>query len=62
VWELGDNFSGSSASINCLKEFQGGGAKGLKGHLAGKSGNISPCTKCPLDIRNYLRELQRVQE
>jgi hypothetical protein len=35
----------------------------LKKHLAGKYGNISRCSKCPPDIRNYfLRELQRIRE
>jgi hypothetical protein len=34
----------------------------LKEHLAGKSKNISRCSKCPPNIRNYLRELQRVRE
>jgi hypothetical protein len=46
-----------------LKEFRGVGATRLKEHLAGKSGNISRCTKCPPDIRNYfVRELQRIGE
>jgi hypothetical protein len=40
-----------------------GGATRLKEHLAEKSGNVSWCTKCPSNIRNYfLRELQMVQE
>jgi hypothetical protein len=34
----------------------------LKEHLAGKGGNISRCNKCPSNIRNYLRELQRTRE
>jgi hypothetical protein len=34
----------------------------LKEHLAGKGGNISRCNKCPPNIRNYLRELQRTRE
>jgi hypothetical protein len=46
-----------------VKEFHGGGATRLKEHLAGKSGNVARCTKCPPDIREYfLRELQRVRE
>jgi hypothetical protein len=37
-----------------------GGAR-LKDHLAGKSGNVTRCTKCPPNIREYfLCELQRV--
>jgi hypothetical protein len=36
---------------------RGGGTR-LKEHLAGKCGNISRCSKCPPDIRNYfLHEL-----
>jgi hypothetical protein len=46
----------------CVKEFHGGGVTRLKEHLAEKSGNVTRCTKCPSDIRNYfLRELQRIQ-
>jgi hypothetical protein len=46
-----------------VKEFHDGGATRLKERLAGKSGNVARCTKCPPDIRNYfLRELQRVRE
>jgi hypothetical protein len=40
-----------------------GRATRLREHLAGKSGNVSRCTKCPHDIWNYfLCELQRVRE
>jgi hypothetical protein len=46
-----------------LKEFRGSGSTRLNEHLAEKNWNISWCTKCPLDIRNYfLRDLQRVRE
>jgi hypothetical protein len=40
-----------------------GGATRLNEHLVGKSGNISRCTKCPPNIRNYfVHELQRIRE
>jgi hypothetical protein len=61
VWEHAENlFSGFKCKY-CVKEFRGGGDIRLKEHLAGKSGNVAQCTKCPPDIREYfLRELQRV--
>jgi hypothetical protein len=59
VWEHGENLFLGFKCRYCLKEFQGGGATRFKEHLAGKSGNISRCTKCPPDIQNYfVRELQ----
>jgi hypothetical protein len=63
VWEHGENlFSGFKCKY-CVKEFRGGGTTRLKEHLAGKSGNIARCTKCPPNIREYfLRELQRARE
>jgi hypothetical protein len=62
VWKHGENlFSGFKCKY-CVKEFRGGGATRLKEQLARKSGNIVRCTKCPPDIQNYLRELQRVRE
>jgi hypothetical protein len=63
VWDHGENLCPGSKYKYCLKEFRGGGATRLKEHLAGKSGNVARCTKCPPDIRNYfLCELQRVRE
>jgi hypothetical protein len=61
VWEHGENLFPGFKCKYCLKEFQEGGAARLKDHLAGKSGNVSWCTKCPSDIRYYfLHELQGV--
>jgi hypothetical protein len=63
VWKHGENLFPGFKCKYCLKEFLGGGATRLKEHLVGKSGNISRCTKCPPDIRNYfLCDLQRVRE
>jgi hypothetical protein len=63
VWEHGKNLFPGFKCKYCLKEFWGGGAARLKEHLAGKSRNISRCTKCPPDIRNYfVCELQRIRE
>jgi hypothetical protein len=63
VWEHGDNLFPRFKCKYCVKEFRGGGDTRLKEHLAGKSGNIAWCTKCPPNIRNYfLRELQWVRE
>jgi hypothetical protein len=63
VWEHGENLFPGFKCRYCLKEFRGGGATRFKEHLAGKSGNIFLCTKCPPDIRNYfVRELQRIRE
>jgi hypothetical protein len=63
VWEHGENLFPGFKCRYCLKEFRGGGATRLKEHLAGKSGNISRCTKCPPDIQNYfVRELQMIRE
>jgi hypothetical protein len=47
VWEHGENLFPGFKCKYCLKEFRGCGATRLKEHLAGKSGNISWCTKCP---------------
>jgi hypothetical protein len=61
VWGHGENLFVGFKCKYCLKEFRGGGATRLNEHLAGKSRNVSRCTKCPLDIRNYfVHELQRV--
>jgi hypothetical protein len=60
VWEHGENLFLRFKCKYCVKEFCGGGATRLKEHLMEKSENVSRCTKCPLDIRNYLRELQRL--
>jgi hypothetical protein len=63
VWEHEDNLFPGFKCKYYLKEIRGGGATRLKEHLAEKGGNISRCSKCPLDIQNYfLRELQRVRE
>jgi hypothetical protein len=62
LWEHGVNLFPGFKCKYCVKEFCGGGATRLKEHLAEKSGNVAQCTKCPLDIWNYLRELQRVRE
>jgi hypothetical protein len=63
VWEHGENLFPGFKCKYCVKEFRGGGDTRLKEHLAGKSGNVSRCTKCPLDIRNYfLYELQKARE
>jgi hypothetical protein len=63
VWDHEDNLFPGFKCKYCLKEFCEGGATSLKEHLAGKNENISRCTKCPPDIRNYfLCELQRVSE
>jgi hypothetical protein len=63
VWEHRENLFPEFKCKYCVKEFRGGGATRLKEHLAGKSGNVAQCTKCPHYIRNYfLRELQRVRE
>jgi hypothetical protein len=60
VWEHGENLFPGFKCKYCVKEFRGGGVTRLKEDLAGKSGNVARCTKCPPDIRNYfLRELQR---
>jgi hypothetical protein len=63
VWDHGENLFPGFKCKYCVKEFHGGGATRLKEHLAGKSGNVTRCTKCPLDIQDYLlRELQRARE
>jgi hypothetical protein len=63
VWEHGENLFPKFKCKYCLKEFWGGGVTRLKEHLAGKSGNISWCTKYLPDIQNYfLCELQMVRE
>jgi hypothetical protein len=63
VWEHGDNLFFGFKCMYCVNEFHGGGATRLKEYLAGKSGNIARCTKCPPDIRDYfLCELQKVRE
>jgi hypothetical protein len=63
VWEYGENLFPGFKCKYCVKEFRGGGATSLKEHLAGKSGNVTRCTKCTPDMRDYfLRELQKVQE
>jgi hypothetical protein len=62
VWEHGENLFPGFKCKYCVKEFHGGGATRLKEHLAGKSGNVARSTKCPLNIRNYLHEFQRVRE
>jgi hypothetical protein len=62
VWQHGENLFPGFKCMYCLKEFRGGGATRLKEHLVGKGENISRCNKCPPDIRNYLRELQRIRE
>jgi hypothetical protein len=63
VWEHGENLFLRFKCKYCVKGFRGGRATRLKEHLAGRSGNVARCTKCPSDIRNYfLRELQRVRE
>jgi hypothetical protein len=63
VWEYGENLFPGFKCKYCVKEFCGGRATRLKEHLAGKSGNVARCTKCPPDIRMYfLCELQRVRE
>jgi hypothetical protein len=47
----------------CVKEFRGGGATRLKEHLERKNRNVTRCTKCPPNIRNYfLHKLQKVRE
>jgi hypothetical protein len=51
VWEYGENLFFGFKCKYCVKEFCGGGATRLKEHLAGKSGNVVRCTKCPPDIR-----------
>jgi hypothetical protein len=62
VWEHGENLFLGFKYKYCVKEFRGGATR-LKEHLAGKSGNVVWCTKCPSDIWDYfLRELQRVRE
>jgi hypothetical protein len=50
VWEHRENLFPEFKCKYCVKEFRGGGATRLKEHLAGKSGNVARCTKCPLDI------------
>jgi hypothetical protein len=63
VWKHGENLFPEFKCKYCVNEFRDGGATRLKEHLAGKSGNVAWCTKCPPDIQNYfLRELQRVRE
>jgi hypothetical protein len=62
VWEYGENLFLGFKCKYCVKEFHGGGATRLKEHLAGKSENVARSTKCPLNIRNYLHEFQRVRE
>jgi hypothetical protein len=63
VWEHGENLFSRFKCKYCVKKIYGGGATWLKEHLAGTSGNVVRCTKCPSDIRDYfLRELQRVRE
>jgi hypothetical protein len=63
VWGHGENLFPWFKCKYCVKEFHGGGATRLKEHLAGKSGNVARCTKCPPDIWDYfLRELQWVRE
>jgi hypothetical protein len=63
VWEHVDNlFSGFKCKY-CVKEFRGCEATRLKEHLAGKSENVTRCTKYLSDIWDYfLCELQRVRE
>jgi hypothetical protein len=62
VWEHGEKLFLGFKCKYCVKEFHGGGVTRLKEHLAEKSGNVTRCTKCPSNIRNYfLRELQRIQ-
>jgi hypothetical protein len=62
-WEHGDNLFPGFKYKYCVKKFCEGGATKLKVHLAGQSGNVAWCTKCPPNIYNYfLRELQRVRE
>jgi hypothetical protein len=60
VWEHEENLFPRFKCKYCLKEFCGDEATRLKEHLTGKSGNILRCIKCPPNIRDYLRELQRV--
>jgi hypothetical protein len=62
VWEDGDNLFPRFKCKYYVKKIRGGGATRLKEHLVGKSENIAQCTKCSPDIRDYFRELQRVQE
>jgi hypothetical protein len=63
VWEHEENLFLGFKCRYCLKEFRGGRATRLNENLAGKSGNVSRCTKYPSDIRNYfLHELKRVRE
>jgi hypothetical protein len=63
VWEHGENLFSRFKCKYCVKEFHGGGATWLKEHLAGKSGNVTWCTKYPPNIHDYfLCELQRVRE
>jgi hypothetical protein len=50
VWEHGENLFPGFKCKYCMKEYHGGGATRLKEHLAGKSGNVAWCTKCPPNI------------
>jgi hypothetical protein len=45
VWEHGENLFFRFKCKYYMKEFRGGGATRLKEHLAGKSENITWCTK-----------------
>jgi hypothetical protein len=63
VWDHRENFFLSFKCKFCLKIWRGRGATRVKGHLAGRTGNIVRSTKCPLDIREYFScELQMVKE
>jgi len=63
VWEHGENLYPGFKCNYCLKSWRGAGCTRLKEHLAGRSGNVAPCSRTPPDVREYFRrELQRIRD